>query len=116
MGQLAVFTTVGDEAAARRLARAAVEARLAACVQCEPIHSVYRWDGAVQEEPEVRLMFKTTEAAWPALRALIAAQHPYALPAIFALPVVAADAPYAAWVAAEVAAHHPAADAPTAPS
>lgn len=99
---LAAVTTVGDMEAARQLARAIVERRLAACVQLSAIESFYRWDGAVQHEPEVRLVFKTTEPAWPALREAIVALHPYRLPAVHALRLDEVHAPYAHWVAEQI--------------
>jgi periplasmic divalent cation tolerance protein len=98
MDLLAVFTTVANAEQADTLARAAVERRLAACVQAEAIHSTYRWQGTVASEPEVRLMFKTSRALYPALEALLQEMHPYELPAIFALPAAEASAAYAAWV------------------
>jgi len=109
--QLAVFTTVADAAQADLLARTAVEQRLAACVQAEPVRSTYRWHGAVEVDDEVRLMFKTTRARYPALAALLQSLHPYELPALFALAVDDASVPYARWVEASVA---PAAEGPTA--
>lgn len=101
---LAAVTTVGDMPAARQLAQAIVERRLAACVQLSAIESFYRWDGAVQHEPEVRLVFKTTEAAWPALLQAIVALHPYSLPAVHALRLDAVHGPYAQWVAEQTGA------------
>jgi len=98
MDLLAVFTTVATQEQADALARAAVEQRLAACVQTEAIRSTYRWQGAIECEAEVRLMFKTDRSHGPALEALLRGLHPYELPAIFALPVVGATAEYAAWV------------------
>lgn len=98
MALLAVFTTVAHEQQAQQLARAAVEQGLAACVQTEPIHSTYRWQGKVVQEGEIRLMFKTTQAQYSALQRLLLALHPYEVPAIFALPVVAASPAYEAWV------------------
>jgi len=98
MDLLAVFTTVSNAEEADTLARAAVERRLAACVQVEAIHSTYRWQGAVASEPEVRLMFKTSRALYPALEALLRETHPYELPAIFGVPVAEVSAAYAAWV------------------
>jgi len=100
---LAVFTTVANQAQADALARAAVEQRLAACVHSEAIRSTYRWQGAIQCEAEVRLMFKTDRTRYAALEALLRELHPYELPALFALPVAAADEPYAAWVGASLA-------------
>ncbi|MGE5117096.1 MAG: divalent-cation tolerance protein CutA [Betaproteobacteria bacterium] len=98
---LVVVTTVGSADDARRLAQAAVELRLAACAQLSTIESFYRWQGAVQHEPEVRIVFKTTEAAWPALRAAILELHPYELPAIHAVRPAVVHEPYARWIADE---------------
>jgi periplasmic divalent cation tolerance protein len=98
MDMLAVFTTVSSNDEAEVLARAAVERRLAACVQVEAIHSTYRWHGAIASDPEVRLMFKTSQALYPALEAMLKALHPYEVPAVFALPVVQASAEYEAWM------------------
>jgi periplasmic divalent cation tolerance protein len=98
MELLAVFTTVSDEKQAEMLATAAVEQCLAACVQAEPVRSVYRWHGAVQRESEIRLIFKTTLAKYHELESLLIKLHPYELPAIFAIPVSAATSAYANWV------------------
>ncbi|HNT38064.1 MAG TPA: divalent-cation tolerance protein CutA [Rubrivivax sp.] len=93
-----VVTTVGTAADAQRLARAAVAQRLAACAQVEAIDSVYRWQGAVHEEAEYRILFKTAPARVDALMAALRAAHPYELPALHAWPVRKADPAYAAWV------------------
>jgi periplasmic divalent cation tolerance protein len=95
---LAVFTTVATQPQADLLATAAVERRLAACVHTESITSIYRWNGAVTRDAEIRLMFKTTRAAYPALQRLVLDLHPYDLPAVFAIPVAMATAEYADWV------------------
>ena len=99
---LAVLTTTATRDDALRIARALVEQRLVACAQLSAIESVYRWDGAVQQEPEWRLLLKTTAARWPEVEAAIRAIHPYELPAIVALPVAAASGDYGDWVAAAV--------------
>jgi periplasmic divalent cation tolerance protein len=45
---LVVVTSLPDMAAAKELARALVEARVAACVQLvDGMQSVYRWEGKV---------------------------------------------------------------------
>lgn len=95
---LVVSTTVADGAAARRLARLALEARLAACVQVTAIDSHYVWEGALTEEPEQRLSFKTSVAAHGALERLLLDHHPYALPMVTAEPLVAVSKAYRAWV------------------
>ncbi|HNB46362.1 MAG TPA: divalent-cation tolerance protein CutA [Burkholderiaceae bacterium] len=100
-GCLAVVTTVGQRADAQALARALVELRLAACAQISEIESVYHWDGALQQDAEWRVLFKTQRALYPAVEAAILARHPYSLPAIHAWALEPISAAYAAWIAAE---------------
>jgi periplasmic divalent cation tolerance protein len=95
---LLVFTTVATAEQARALARALVERRLAACVQISAIDSVYRWQGALHEDGEFRLLFKTSAARAPALMAAIRELHPYELPALHAVATMLADPAYADWV------------------
>lgn len=101
MKLIAVTTTVATREQAQALARALVELRLAACVQISAIESVYRWDGAVQDESEFRLVCKTTAACYPALEAAIRERHGYTLPQIVASVLDPVYPPYAAWVEAQ---------------
>lgn len=96
-----ICTTVGQADDARRIGTVAVERGLAACVHIDAIESLYRWQGQLQHDTEQRLTFKTTEAAAPALRALILEMHPYDLPALYTLDVSEASPAYADWVAQE---------------
>lgn len=98
---LLVVTTVGSRNDALLLARALVEQRLAACAQIGEIHSVYRWQGAVHEESEFRILFKTRADRYAQVEAAIRARHPYELPAIHAIATSHAETAYAAWVAAD---------------
>lgn len=93
-----VYTTVASLDNARTLAKVLVERRLAACAEVSPIESFYRWNGAVQNEPEYRIVFKTSEARYGEVEAAIRELHPYELPAIHALTVDHVHEPYAAWV------------------
>lgn len=78
-----VTTTCDTMETARALARAALDRRLAACANIAPgIVSLFHWQGAIAEEAEVSVTFKTTEARLSALVALIGAEHPYDLPVI----------------------------------
>jgi len=95
---LAVVTTVGSLGAAQSMARALVKRGLAACAQISEIESFYVWDGSVQNEKEFRLLFKTTDARYPALEAAIKELHSYELPAIHAFALEHIYAPYAAWI------------------
>jgi periplasmic divalent cation tolerance protein len=96
---LIVLCTCPDEAVASRIATALVEQGLAACVNRVPgVRSVYRWDGQLQDDAEVLLIVKTTADRYGQVERLIAGQHPYELPEVLALPVVAGSAGYMDWV------------------
>jgi periplasmic divalent cation tolerance protein len=100
---LTITTTVGSLADAQGLARTLVEQRLAACVQLEErLSSIYRWQGKVCEEPEVRLVIKTTLELRPAIEIFFAQHHPYELPQLIAA-TEQASAGYAQWVREQVA-------------
>ncbi|MGC1305285.1 MAG: divalent-cation tolerance protein CutA [Caulobacteraceae bacterium] len=98
-----LYTTWPDAETAHAAAEAAVDARLAACVNIlAPMTSVYRWDGRLETASEVPVLFKTTTARAEELRALLLARHPYDLPAMIALPAgPQSHQPYLDWVAAE---------------
>lgn len=100
MKLIAVWTTAGTLDDARAIARAVVERKLAACAQISAIESFYVWDGELQNQPEFRVLFKTTEARYKAVEAAVRELHGYELPAIHAVAVDHAFAPYAAWVEA----------------
>jgi periplasmic divalent cation tolerance protein len=96
-----VVTTVATEEDAAHLARAVVEARVAACATFFPVRSVYRWEGAVQDEEEFQIIAKTAADRADAAVTWLREQHPYDTPAILVVPVLRANAEYAAWVARE---------------
>jgi periplasmic divalent cation tolerance protein len=101
---IAVVTTVGSLAEAQAIARALVERRLAACAQISGIESYYTWRGAVQNEQEFRILFKTTSERYAAVEAAIRELHSYELPAIYGVAAEHCYAPYAVWIAESTAA------------
>ncbi|MFI1968926.1 divalent-cation tolerance protein CutA [Streptomyces cinnamoneus] len=99
-----VMTTTDSEAAARHLAQSAVERRVAACAQIDgPVTSVYRWEGRIETAAEWRVLFKATAACYAVLEAHVTREHPYDVPEIIALPVVAGSDAYLAWLRQETA-------------
>ncbi|AXK34775.1 divalent-cation tolerance protein CutA [Streptomyces armeniacus] len=101
---LTVLTTTGSSEHAEALARGAVERRVAACAQINgPVTSVYRWEDAVQTDPEWQVLFKTSEARYGALEAYVREAHDYDVPEIIATPVTHGSADYLRWVAEETA-------------
>ncbi len=102
---LAIFTTTASREEARKIARTLVERKLVACAQIAEVESIFSWKGAVQQEREFRLLLKTTEHRYQAVEAVIRELHSYELPAIFAVKVEPAYAPYANWVHESSSAH-----------
>ena len=100
---VSVYDTFGSDEDARRIARTLVEEGLAACANVlGPCHSIYRWQGRIEEAGEVPAVFKTAEAAAPALLARIAELHPYDVPAAVVWPIADALESYRSWIADEV--------------
>jgi periplasmic divalent cation tolerance protein len=95
-----VLVTAPDLKTARRLARAALKARLCACANLVPrIESHYWWRGRLEQSAEVLLIFKTTRTKLGALQRVIVANHPYDTPEIIALPLSAGTGKYLSWLA-----------------
>lgn len=93
-----IRTTIGDRAAAERIAHRLVEDRLAACVQIEGgIDSVYRWKDAVETATEWRLTVKTSIDRTAACIASLVAQHSYELAELLVSEAETSPA-YADWV------------------
>jgi periplasmic divalent cation tolerance protein len=100
------------EAVALDIAREVVTQGLAACVnRLAPVTSLYRWAGRICEDSEQLLVIKTTPAGYEALEMRLKALHPYEIPEIIAIPVVAGSSAYLGWLNAAVTAseaHNPA--------
>ncbi|WP_405144783.1 divalent-cation tolerance protein CutA [Sphaerisporangium sp. NBC_01403] len=94
-----VQVAVEDRDKAAELARSAVSARLAACVQIVgPVTSTYRWKGAVETAEEYLLLIKTTRERSAELAEHIRREHPYETPEIISLPVEGGLPAYLHWI------------------
>jgi periplasmic divalent cation tolerance protein len=93
-----VLTTMPADDRAAGLAQILVEERLAACVNVHAaMTSTYRWQDAIEVEPERQVVIKTTRANLAALQTRLHALHPYDLPEFVVIDATAGDA-YARWV------------------
>ncbi|MGH8211968.1 MAG: divalent-cation tolerance protein CutA [Rhodanobacteraceae bacterium] len=98
-GTLLLLSTCPDAETAAKIGRAVVEERLAACVnRVAGVTSVYRWHGEIHEDAEVLLLIKTTREHIEALRARLVELHPYEVPELIALDIVAGHVPYLDWL------------------
>ena len=84
-----VYTTVGNIQDARKIAHTLVEEQLVACVNIIPnIESVYSWKGKIEEDNEILLIAKTTDANVKKTIKRIKVLHSYNLPDIIVLPII----------------------------
>ena len=99
---LVVLVTCPSPAAARRIARALISRRLAACVNVVPgLTSFFWWAGKLARARETLLIIKVPARAFQPLTRAILSLHPYEVPEIVALPVTAGHGAYLRWVLSE---------------
>jgi periplasmic divalent cation tolerance protein len=94
-----VVTTTARREEAQRIARELVEKRLAGCAQVVgPITSTYRWQGKIETDVEWQCWCKTRSELFTQVEEAIRSSHPYEVPEILAVPVVAGSERYLAWL------------------
>jgi periplasmic divalent cation tolerance protein len=99
---LQVQTTTDSRAEAMELARAAVEARLAACAQVAgPVASTYWWEGGIERAEEWLVLLKLPADRFDELSAFLTERHSYDEPEIVALPIVAGSPSFLNWLTEE---------------
>jgi periplasmic divalent cation tolerance protein len=95
-----VSVTAADAGWLAEWVRGLVEDRLVACgnIELGTVRSIYRWEGAVEDEAEVRVTLHTRQALVPRIMERADADHPYDTPQVLAVPIVAAHPGYHRWV------------------
>ena len=99
-----VLVTCGKPAEAKRIARAVVSKRLAACVNLvqSPVGSIYSWRGKVERAREYLLIMKTTEALLGDLEREVERMHSYEVPEFIALRISEGSSKYLSWLSESV--------------
>lgn len=98
-GQIIVYCTCPDGATAISIARTLVTEGLAACVNTvAAVQSVYRWKGKTESASENLLIIKTASDNYEKMERRIVELHPYELPEIIGVPIVAGLQSYLAWL------------------
>src|ERR1700681_263182 len=95
-----VLVTCETLAEAKRIARAAVKAKLAACVNVapSPAEANYRWKGKVEVAREYLLVMKSTARRLRELERMVRSRHSYDVPEFLVLPVVSGSREYLEWL------------------
>lgn len=100
---IVVLTHVPEQSCAERIAKALIEAKLAACVNIGRAgQSVYEWQGKIETQAEIPLHIKTSQGCYTKVEALILEVHPYELPDIMTLHVYGGYEQYLQWVNTQI--------------
>ena len=95
-----LFATCSPDQAERVL-RTLLEERLVGCGNLIPgVRSLYWWEGAICDDPEVVMWMETTAELAPRAAARLAEIHPYDVPKIVTLDPDGCNAPYLDWLRA----------------
>ncbi len=97
-----IYSTIGSVDDAKHIAHTLVKEKLVACVNLIPdIHSVYRWEGNIEEDHEVILLAKTSDVHINHVVTRIKQLHSYELPDIIVLPIIGGLEAYLAYIKEE---------------
>lgn len=101
--KVVIMVTASSRRECRKIARRLIEDKLAACVNItQPIQSVYRWEGKIDEGKEFLMFIKTKRDLFQQIRSEIALIHSYHTPEIICLPIIDGSPNYLQWVADSV--------------
>ena len=97
-----VYVTTKDKAEAKKIGKAVVEERLAACANIiDKMESIYWWKGKLEEGSEAILILKTKEDLVPELIEKVKSLHSYDCPCIVALPITDGNKAFLDWLQSE---------------
>ncbi|WP_269525361.1 divalent-cation tolerance protein CutA [Coraliomargarita parva] len=92
------WTTCDNEDIAERMAQELVERDLVACVQLDPIRSIFKWKGEMDSHQELRLTLKFAPGKLKSIEAFLNANHPYENPEWVVVQAESASQKYLNWV------------------
>jgi len=98
MQHFAIYITTKDEEEAKKIGKALVEEKLAACVNIHPIESIYRWEGKVQEEGEAAMFVKTKAELADKVIQRVKELHSYEVPCIVCFPIEKGNPDFLKWI------------------
>ena len=95
-----VLVTCATLEEGRKIARALVEKRLAACVSLvtHAVESFYTWEGKLEDSSEYLLVIKTSQERLGELEKEVKVLHSYDTPEFVVLAIVAGSEKYLKWV------------------
>ncbi|HLV31419.1 MAG TPA: divalent-cation tolerance protein CutA [Chitinispirillaceae bacterium] len=103
MKLIIVYITTSDLDEARLIGKNIIKERLAACVNIfDGMHSMYWWEGTINETSEAVIIAKTDQDLLPSLIERVKSLHSYDCPCIVSIPVNGGNESYLKWLQSEV--------------
>ena len=97
-----VIITANGEEWVINFTRSLLKDRLVACGQhIAPIRSIYRWEGSIHDDREVRVALHTRTSLVQHIIDRTRQEHPYDVPCVLAIPIESGNPDYVHWVISE---------------
>lgn len=97
--EIVIFCTTANRAEAEAISAALLERKLIACSNVlDGAHSLFWWEGKVQNEKEHIMIMKSVDDLFEQLEETIKKMHSYDVPEIIALPIVKGSKEYLNWL------------------
>ncbi len=92
-----VLTTESNLDNAKKLAKAILDSKLAACINFTEVNSFYLWENKLEKTSEVQLIIKTTLGLEEQLLKFIRSIHSYSLPELISIKA-SSGSKYMEWI------------------
>jgi periplasmic divalent cation tolerance protein len=96
---IVVLVTVPTVSHAKKITNFLLKEKLVACVNIIPkVESFFWWEGKIDNAKELLLVIKTKKQLLNKLIKAVKSKHPYSVPEIIALPIIAGNKDYLEWI------------------
>ena len=96
---IVVLVTTSTREEAEKIARCLLDERLIACANIiGPVHSLFWWQGKIDEAKEHLTLMKTRKDLFTKLSERVKSLHSYQVPEIIALPICVGSKDYLEWL------------------
>lgn len=100
---LIVLVTTSNREEAEKISKTLLKEKLIACANIVgPVHSLFWWQGKIDEAQEHIILMKTRKDLFNRLCEKVRALHSYEVPEILAIPIIGGFKPYMEWLSNSV--------------
>jgi len=94
-----VLVTASSREEAEKIVQRLLEEKLIACANIiSPVHSLFWWQGKIDQAQEHLILMKTRRDLFEKLTEIVKSLHIYTVPEIIAIPIIEGSADYMAWL------------------